>query len=130
VSGIYLKEIQDVPKYPTVTSWDHFKFWAYNFFRKPLVIIKKKKIEELVREVIADLNIQVLPQLKMFGITCDECRNLHAALEPQIFLSSIQSILTKMKCSEHGHIFDDFHKRYRHKFDDSENLARWINGFS
>jgi hypothetical protein len=51
------------------------------------------------------------------------------ALKPQIFLSQIKMVLTRMKCPEHPEPFTSFLKKYESKFYQSEEIAAWINGF-
>lgn len=119
-----------LPEKPKIRIWHWINFYVYNFLRKPMVWKRQRELENLAEEIREALDLEVMHELFARLAICTECRNAYMALKPQIFLSQIKLILRQMKCDDHPEVFERFLGKYRFDFERSENIARWINGFS
>ena len=109
--------------------WYHYVaafFW--NLYRKPLVIKKQKLLRRIFDDVKADIADKLLPELWERRHSCVSCFNAYMALKPQVFLSQIEMILTRMECAEHPGGFRAALFINGPSFRKSEELARWVNG--
>jgi hypothetical protein len=109
--------------------WYHYvAAWFWNLYRKPLVIKKQKLLRRIFDDVKADIADTLLPELWERRHSCVSCFNAYTALKPQVFLSQIEMILTRMECAEHPRGFRAALFFNGPSFRKSEELARWVNG--
>jgi hypothetical protein len=114
------------PKYKA-RWWHYVAAFFWNLYRKPLVWKRQRELVSIFRAVKASLESSVLPVLWYRRKDCQACYNAYLSLKPQIFLSQIKMILERMACEDHGIIFRTFLLTYKREFEQSEQLARWIN---
>lgn len=120
---------QEIPK-PRVTWWTWVKYYAWNFYRKPMVWRKQKELAAIAETVKNLVRNDVLPKLYQVRSQCPRCRANYEILKPQIFVSQIELILRQFPCEDHPDITKDFLFQNSHYFTQSEQLAKWINGFA
>jgi len=120
----------EFPKPKKANIFDWISYYIWNLYRKPLVWKKQKELVEIFNTIKFALEKEVLPELWQNKIDCIDCFNAYLSLKPQVFLSQIQAVLTQMKCDEHPTVFIQFLLKYRGEFKRSEDLSKWINGFS
>jgi hypothetical protein len=126
--GIDPRELYGYKK-PKVTIWHWIKYYVYNLWRKPRVIRKQKQLKEISEKIKSSLRKELFPQL-LCTPWCQNCREAHAALYQQIFLSQIEKVLRCMSCPQHETYFNEFLTDHGYLFRESEKIAMWINGFS
>lgn len=120
---------ESIPKKPRVMLWHWVQYYAYNLWRKPKVWRAKRALMDLSNFIHLALERTVYPELLKKLPKCQMCADAYAALRPQIFLSQIELILKRMKCSSHHAVFEVFCQLYESEFRRSEELAAFINGF-
>jgi hypothetical protein len=108
--------------------WHYVAAWCWNLYRKPLVIHKQRQLKEIYCRVKEDMIDTLLPVLWDKRHDCTDCFNAYMALKPQIFLSQIEMILRRMQCAEHAVVYRAFLAAHLTDFQESERIARWING--
>lgn len=118
-----------LPKKPRVTLIDWLKYYAYNLSRKPRVWKKQRQLLDIFHAIKNALEEEVYPLLRARMQGCSQCRDAYMALQPQIFLSQIEIILKRLKCSSHHLTFEGFLYKWEPLFRQSEEIAAWINGF-
>ena len=118
---------------PTVyraTIIDHFVNWIWNLARKPKVWRSQKELIKLANEIQEDIRRNVCPELLANLLTCQQCREAYALLKSQVFLSQTEQVFLRSSCTRHKKIFDKFMATNAYKFRKSEEIARYINGFT
>lgn len=118
-----------LPPKPKVYFWHKIHYYLYNFARKPLVFYEQKRLISIFNHVKQQLEKDLLPKLFNRLSICEDCRNSYMALKPQIFLSQIKAILSRMYCPEHAQDYKDFLNTHEGSFNRSEEISAWINGF-
>ena len=118
-----------IPKKPRVMPWHWVAYFFYNWTRKPKVIAKQRELKFLSDSMQWSLKHDLYPELLKKAPGCEMCADGYAALQPQIFMSQIELILKRMKCSSHHKLFETFYQVHAIKFRESERIAAWINGF-
>lgn len=111
------------------TAWEWITYYVWNLYRKPLVIAKQKELRKIALAIQGALAIELLPELWNVRLECRSCREFHAILKSQTFVSVIEKILRSQPCEEHPLPYARFLVDHRCEFNDSENIAAWINGF-
>lgn len=112
------------------SAWDWVRFYLYNLWRKPRVMRAQRELLRIVSCVKNDLNVEILPYLWENRSQCKECQDMYMMLKPQVFLSQIERVLKSDHYHENSNRINDFYKKHEDDFKRSEELSRWINGFS
>jgi hypothetical protein len=126
---VSVKNGQRLPEKPKVRWYHWVNYYWFNLKRKPKVWQAQKKLKSISDSIYFALERDVYPVLEKRMSQCEMCADGYAALRPQIFLSQIELILKRVKCSSHPHIFANFLEIQEPKFRESEKIAAWINGF-
>ena len=121
---------EPLPKKHKSTIFDWISYYVYNLVRKPFVWKKQKELGDIFDKIVFGVNTEVLPSLLKNINTCQQCREAYVILRNQVFVSQIESILNRMQCTKHKEIFTLFLNKNSHKFIQSDELSRWINGFT
>jgi hypothetical protein len=75
------------------------------------------------------MSMDVLPVLLKKARLCKDCACAYETLLPQILLSQIKFLLSRMECDEHPEPMKSFLQEHEKDFVRAEALAAWINGF-
>lgn len=121
---------ESLPQKPQIRFWHWAHYYFYNLTRRPKVWAKQRELKNISNQIRYSLEKTVYPVLTENARKgCEMCRDSFGVLYPQIFLSQIELILKRMKCSSHHRIFENFLLIHQQKFHESEKIAKWINGF-
>lgn len=118
-----------LPEKPKVRWYHHVHYYVYNLARKPMVWRKHRELMRLSDEVQYALRRDVYPELLKKAQACEMCSESFSALKAQTFLSQVEVVLKRKKCSSHHRIFENFLLVHSPKFRQSEEVSAWINGF-